>query len=77
MKAKCNRISKVVTVGFEVEHESQTYDVTVQLNEKGKFDDVMVTRNGDPLEGEGTDGVIVEAITDYLDEHWDRFVPKE
>lgn len=60
---------------FNVEHKGEQYNVTVYLNESGRFiDDIITNAMGDDLEYEGEEGQIREEIINYLDENWDRFV---
>lgn len=60
---------------FEVEHEGKSYDVTIWMDEKGKFaGEEMRYPNGDELDHEGEEGEIREAIMDYLDENWNSLV---
>lgn len=60
---------------FTVNHEGEQYNVTVYLNESGKFiDDCITNERGDELDYEGDEGQIRDDITDYLDENWDKLV---
>ena len=60
---------------FNVEREGEQYNVTIYLNESGRFiDDIITNASGDDLEYEGEEGQIREDIITYLDENWDRFV---
>jgi glycine cleavage system aminomethyltransferase T len=60
---------------FNIEHKGEQYNVTVYLNESGRFiDDIITNAMGDDLEYEGEEGQIREEIINYLDENWDRFV---
>ena len=59
---------------FQVTHEGQTYDVGIWMNDKGKFIDDEISLNGEELEGEGEEGDIREAITDYLAHNWESIV---
>ena len=56
---------------FTVEMGGHNYDVVMWVDEKGKFCDQEISRNGVELEYEGVEGEIVEKIIDYLDENWD------
>jgi uncharacterized protein YuzB (UPF0349 family) len=60
---------------FNITHEGNDYEVTVYLNECGKFiDDTITFPNGEELAYEEEEGEIREAIMDYLDENWDKLV---
>ncbi len=60
---------------FNIEHEGEQYNVTVYLNESGKFIDESITySSGYELEYEGEEGQIREDIMNYLDENWDKLV---
>jgi hypothetical protein len=74
MKAINTHNDTTSTHSFAVEHEGKDYQVTVFMNESGKFIDENITYNGDELEHEGTEGQIREDIMDYLAENWDDLV---
>ena len=70
-------LSKNLTTNytFRINIDEATYDVTVYLNEKGKFiDDSITQANGEELGHEGEEGEIYEKIMDYLDNHWNLLV---
>jgi hypothetical protein len=70
-------LSKNLTTNytFRINIDEATYDVTVYLNEKGKFiDDSITQANGELLGYEGEEGDIREQIIDYLDNNWDLLV---
>ena len=52
---------------FNVEHDGQTYQVQIWLNEKGKFIDQEIELNEEIID----DDTIEDAIVDYLDKNWD------
>ena len=74
MNATLNHKDETTNYSFEIIHEGENYDVTVYLNECGKFIDESISRCGEELEYEGTEGQIREDIMDYLDENWDKLV---
>ena len=61
---------------FNIEHEGDQYNVTVYLNESGRFiDDRITNANGDELlDYEGEEGQIRDDILEYLDENWCKLV---
>jgi len=75
MNIKLTDSNTTTNYTFNIEHEGEQYDVTVWLNESGKFiSDRIINANGDELDYEGEEGQIREDIMDYLDENWDKFV---
>lgn len=74
MNATLNHKNETTNYNFEIIHEGENYDVTVYLNESGKFIDESITRCGEELDYEGEEGEIREAIIDYLDENWEKLV---
>ncbi len=64
---------------FDIEHEGVKYNVTIYVNESGKFIDEVIQfddndRYGEELGYEGTEGEIREAIVEYLSLNWDKLV---
>jgi len=75
MNIKLTNSNTTTNYTFNIEHEGEQYDVTVYLNESGKFIDECITNgNGETLDYEGEEGQIREDILDYLDENWDQLV---
>ena len=74
MNATLNHKNETTNYNFEIIHEGENYDVTVYLNESGKFIDESITRCGEELDYEGEEGEIRDAIIDYLDENWEKLV---
>lgn len=74
MNATLTQKNETTNYNFEIIHEGETYDVTVYLNESGKFIDESISRCGEELDYEGHEGEVREAIMDYLDENWDKLV---
>ena len=75
MNIKLTDSNTTTNYTFNIEHEGEQYDVTVWLNESGKFiSDRIINANGDELDYEGEEGQIREDIMDCLDENWDKFV---
>ena len=73
MKAT-NTHNEIFAHYFKVEHEGKDYEVTVCIDENGKFADDHIALNGEELEYEGTEGQIREDIIDYLAFKWDDLV---
>jgi hypothetical protein len=60
---------------FNITHEGYDYEVTVYLNESGKFiDDTITFPDGEELGYEGEEGQIREDIMNYIDENWYKLV---
>ena len=75
MTATFNTSDTTINYNFTINHEGNDFEVTVYLNESGKFiDDQITFPNGEDLGYEGEEGEIREAIMDYLDENWDKLV---
>jgi hypothetical protein len=75
MNATLTESNTTTNYTFNIEHEGEQYNVTVYLNESGKFIDESITNDsGYELEYEGEEGQIREDIMDYLDENWDKLV---
>ncbi len=74
MKANCISSASSTRYNFHVEHDGYTYDVVIWTDEKGKFMDEEIELNGEELDGEGAEGEVREAITDYLAENWETLV---
>lgn len=74
MNATLTQKNQTTNYTFEIDHEREKYDVTVYLNESGKFIDESISRCGEELEYEGYHGEVREAIMDYLDENWEELV---
>ncbi len=74
MKATLTSSSTDIRHNFQVEHEGKTYDVVIWVNEKGKFIDEEISLDDMELDGEGEEGEVREAITDYLAENWETLV---
>lgn len=74
MNATLTNKNETTNYSFEIDHEGECYDVTVYLNESGKFIDESISRCGEELEYEGHEGQIRDDIIDYLDENWDKLV---
>jgi hypothetical protein len=74
MKANCISSANSTRHNFQVEHEGYTYDVVIWTDEKGKFMDEEIEWEGHELDGEGEEGEVREAITDYLANNWNDLV---
>lgn len=74
MNAKVTNKNVTTNYTFEIIHEGENYDVTVYLNDSGKFIDESITRCGEELDYEGHEGEVRDAIIDYLDENWEKLV---
>lgn len=59
---------------FNINHEGIEYSALIYLNARGKFIDERIYRDEEELGYEGEEGEIREAITDYIDENWDKLV---
>ena len=74
MNATLNHKNDTTNYSFEIIHEGENYDVTVHMDESGKFIDESITRCGEELDYEGHEGEVRDAIMDYLDANWDSLV---
>ena len=74
MKATLQSFDTTTNYSFTIEHDGVKYDVTVYLNDKGRFIDDTISFNGSELKLEGTEGQIREDIIAYLDENWDNLI---
>ena len=75
MNATLTNSDTTTNYTFNLNHEGTEYNITVYLNESGKFIDESITyTNGEELKYEGHEGQIREDIMDYLDENWDKLV---
>ncbi len=74
MNATLTQKNETTNYNFEIIHEGENYDVTVYLNESGKFIDESISRCGEELDYEGEEGQVREDIMTYLDENWDKLV---
>jgi hypothetical protein len=74
MNATLTNSNTTTNHSFDIEHEGENYDVTVYLNESGRFIDESITRCGEELDYEGHEGEVRDAIIDYLDKNWDKLV---
>jgi hypothetical protein len=75
MNATLTNSNTTTNYNFNITHEGCDYEVTVYLNESGKFIDESITYpGGDELEYEGEEGQIREDIMNYIDENWYKLV---
>lgn len=75
MNATLTHKDETTNYTFNLIHEGIEYNVTVYLNESGKFIDESITyTDEEELDYEGEQGQIREDIMDYLDENWDKLV---
>ena len=75
MKVQYHHFNKREVHNFTIETNDDIYNVTVSLDENGKFcDHTIFSSTGRQLGNEGTDGEIVESILDHLDENWQAIV---
>lgn len=68
MNATLTSKNTVDNYNFNITLNDVTYQVSVFLNEKGKFIDVEINLKGESV---SDDNDIYQAIVEYLDNNWD------